>query len=565
MRAGTGQQWWRKHNDERDTLPWKFNEGATRYLQELLTTEPLHVPVVDEDVDTVVDEEVDDRGTPGGHLEVYQLKCTLQDDEHVTSSALVLPPSTRGMWQAVLEATCTDLARHRVLVIGTPGVGKSRSMNYFLKLVIDRRRQEHSAKLPLPVIVFEHRKDKVTWLFAPKDPNEQNSEYEAFSLHQQHFIQVVAAVRCATNYLLVDTSQAENAKMPGLYPCNTVYVCSPDPRHYSEYRKHISGNSYFFPHWREGDILAAREYAMTPGKTLSEKEVRERMTVVGPIPRRVFADNWDYVSFKRRVDNAMTNHQKDIEQVIRGGAYKIDLEGGHPDKPRSSVFMIGVMQGSDYRAPYPVFVSDYARSKLGKNILTLVLTLADTHTFSDSLLGDELWKLWEILVMQVLNFGWEGQCEWLSRERGAKERFPIKVKKRDVSSYESVAAEGKESIRNAMVRRMKCMDCFDISDPEKQNPLQPPVFVGGKFPLIDAAVARNMGFDMTCGVSKQWKSKAAEKLLQDLGVKSMYVVYALPASKYETFEVSGKTNAGKFHLLKVRITKKDIDNMFSEK
>ena len=171
MAAEVGQQWWRRCEGRTDRLPWEFSEAATRYLAELLTAEPLRVPVNDNEENTV-----------SGDLEVFQLQCSLQRDERTTSSALVLPPSTRGMWREVLEATSNGRSDNRVLVIGTPGVGKSRSMNYFLKLVIDRRRQEHSPSLSLPVIVFEHRKDKVAWLLAPKDPSDRESEYEAFSL-----------------------------------------------------------------------------------------------------------------------------------------------------------------------------------------------------------------------------------------------------------------------------------------------------------------------------------------------------------------------------------------------
>lgn len=78
---------------------------------------------------------------------VYDLKSTLQKDEVVTSAALVVPPGTRGAWQAVRTAFEPNTSDQRFLVIGSPGIGE----------VIHERRADKSR--PLPIIVYEHRKD----------------------------------------------------------------------------------------------------------------------------------------------------------------------------------------------------------------------------------------------------------------------------------------------------------------------------------------------------------------------------------------------------------------------
>jgi hypothetical protein len=65
-------------------LPWRFDNRATKCIQELLDLEPVQVPVNDVD-----------------YLEVFSFSCTtsLQCDERSTSSNhLVVPSSTRSFW-----------------------------------------------------------------------------------------------------------------------------------------------------------------------------------------------------------------------------------------------------------------------------------------------------------------------------------------------------------------------------------------------------------------------------------------------------------------------------------
>jgi len=80
------------------------------------------------------------------------MKTTLQQDEQRTTSTLVIPSGTRGCWDELLDHTKEDVVGQRYVVIGTPGVGKSRSLNYLIREIIFKHRDKGS--LP-PAIVFE--------------------------------------------------------------------------------------------------------------------------------------------------------------------------------------------------------------------------------------------------------------------------------------------------------------------------------------------------------------------------------------------------------------------------
>jgi len=204
---------WCEINGMRDSLSWERNARATTYINELLQAPQTEV----------------------GSLAVIKMKITLQQDEQRTTSTLVVPSGTRGSWGALLNDTKEEVAGQAYVVIGTPGVGKSRSLNYLIREIISKHRNKGS--LP-PAIVFEHRKDGFVWLFVPRERENPQSEYEAYIVGQDLFAATRAAVLFdKRNYYIVDSGKAEEAKTPLLVPAKTIYSCSPDYRHFSEFRR----------------------------------------------------------------------------------------------------------------------------------------------------------------------------------------------------------------------------------------------------------------------------------------------------------------------------------------
>jgi len=208
-------------------LPWERDSQATTYINELLQAPQTEV----------------------GSLVVIEMKTALQQDEVATTSTLVVPSGTRGSWSALLNHTKEEVTGQSYVVIGTPGVGKSRSLNYLIREIIIKHRNKGS--LP-PPIVFEHRKDHFVWLFVPKQRENPQSEYETFSMRRKSFDPTGTAVLFdMRNYYIIDSGMAEAAETPALVPAKTIYSCSPDSRHFSEFSKHLQqGGTYYFPVWK---------------------------------------------------------------------------------------------------------------------------------------------------------------------------------------------------------------------------------------------------------------------------------------------------------------------------
>jgi hypothetical protein len=270
--------------------------AATAYIQELLCASVEQVSF--ERVD--FDDDGDERKLVET-LHVIKCKSTLQSDEDSTSSTLVVPPGTRGAWKAVRESFQPGMRGQRFLVVGSAGIGKSRSINYQIRELISERRQDST--LPLPTIVFEHRKDGRVWKFTPRDSRDHTSDYEASIMSTKHFSSTMEpALNNPDNVYIVDSGKAEDSKDPSLLRAKTIFVCSPDGRHFDEWLKHIQlGGKFFIPFWTPEAIVAAQPlmFQHTDVQTL-----KNQVAVVGPYPRRL-ASPESFEEYKANIDRAM--------------------------------------------------------------------------------------------------------------------------------------------------------------------------------------------------------------------------------------------------------------------
>eukprot|EP00993_Chasmostoma_nieuportense_P003982 NODE_466_length_2193_cov_48.106486_g430_i0.p1 GENE.NODE_466_length_2193_cov_48.106486_g430_i0~~NODE_466_length_2193_cov_48.106486_g430_i0.p1 ORF type:complete len:645 (-),score=141.67 NODE_466_length_2193_cov_48.106486_g430_i0:115-2049(-) len=504
-------------------IVWAEDPAATDYMQELLRMAPERVPV----------------GGPGedgcGCLEVFATRTTLQEDEN-ESPGLVVPPSTAGLWKAVHKAIleATPLAggpkktRSRFVVLGTPGIGKSRTINYFLRLLLATR----DSTQPLPTVVFEQRKDGRVWRFAP-DPEHPATVKALWCEINDFRAPKEQALDVATNVYIVDTGAAEESTMPALVTAATILVCSPDRRHYSEFQKHCAA-PFYVPMWRPEDILAAAPFLTQPSDPIMDPPIRERLATVGPIPRRVFADRKTYRRFVDNIQNTFRRHSEDVEIVLAEGPGAIDAHDGHSDsKPRSAVFGYGVV-GDDFRDPTVQFVSEFARLQLGWTTVKAIFFTILTNP--NPAVQAELGHCFERLAVRVMARGMQMKTEEFQKTTsgmtsGTTTEVAIKrCPAIDVSSHDQMYA--------AMLKL-----------PEWNGDLTQRQTVGalhtrcGNFPLLDAADGKNRGFNFT--VSAKHKLPTAnmvKSFRSELRLAShtpFHLIYVVPPHVYPSFQPAG--------------------------
>lgn len=498
-----------------------LDNDATAYIQALLTSPVKPVPFSY----TVQDEDE----KKNEQLEVFEMPLGLQGDEFATSITLVVPPGTRDAWQAVRRHMARDAGRphKRYLVIGSPGVGKSRSINYFIRHIISERRKTCSSSSssssssacssrPLPVIVFEHRKDQKVWLFAPTAPEQADSVYSAYSIILDHFhANATAVLHNPDNVYLIDSGLAEEAKMPANVPAVTVYVCSPDERHFSEYEKHTqAGGTFFIPWWQPEALLAAQPF-MLAQSCVTAGDVEQRIVIVGPIPRRVYCTDKQFEKIKSKIETAMQNKQAEIGNVLVHGAAGLDADQ-EKDKPLSAVFAIDVEPHSHFQVRLVRFVSDFARMRLG--LATLKHVYDSIVSNMDSRRNAELGATFESVVYRFLHHGWKTKMRILP----AKTKMAELVVQPGVGPVQLVQAGA-----GLWQRGYDAMQQMQLVE----SASSPPLFLGANFPLIDAADARNRGFSVTIAKTKTIKQATVDKLRDKLGLQAaelLHIVFVVP-------------------------------------
>jgi hypothetical protein len=445
----------------------------------------------------------------------------------------------------------------RLLVIGTPGMGKSRSINYFLRVVIhEHRKLPPDDNRPMPVIVFAHRKDEIVWLFAPENPHSRQSPYSAFSISMHKFAASdCTALQSQDNYYIIDTGSAENARTPMLCEASTIYVCSPDRRHYSEYKKHCTG-TFYFPCWRDEYIPAATPYMIPIYSKLTPEEAAARAQVVGAIPRRVYGSQINYEDFKENVESFVTRDAQDVYDVLTTGTYVVDRGSQDQRHPRSTVFLYEAFLEASFLRASVKLVSYYARIRLTMNCFRLVYSSIRGNTSKDR--QSEFGKLFEVATTHMIwKVGLEADLVSFKCDINAKLERDHTKRKMTIAQRLS---EGQKDVMMdnsaQMYSRMKALDLVRDACARSKHTLS---FIGKNFPLIDAADARNRGFNFTLQHSRRVINlDTVAKFRTNLGLESsevFHLIYIVDEGKADTFEVSltNATTNNKYLLDELRV------------
>ena len=185
-------------------LHWKHDEDATDFANELRTVSLLTNNSVGIDLDLA----------RNASMEIYPLTRSLNPDDQ-SKPFLFVRNQTRVVWQMAMN-------KSRIAVIGSPGIGKSFSIFYFLRLLM----QENQT------FVFEARKWARVYLFQP-----DSRAYTVSSMGLKHW----AASDCKElkvfqNHYVIDPDRAEDGKVVSV-SANIIIAPSPDVNHLGEFRK----------------------------------------------------------------------------------------------------------------------------------------------------------------------------------------------------------------------------------------------------------------------------------------------------------------------------------------
>lgn len=293
---------WRQHRKYVDDNPWKFDEDATAFAHELITTGW-------EQFSSTVD------------LAVLPLQGSLFADKPANGPTLVMRQCVRELWEEVFEQL-KGASRTKVVIIGNSGIGKSRSLMYGLRLLLGGRRPDGAFGAPQDrVVIFECRKEGEVFAFVPPGQDvrggEVSTEYAVYRIPLNRFTATeCAALKNPENFYLIDPGRAEDGE-PITVPAKTVKACSPDRRHYKEWAKEKSIQLYLSM-WLLQELLEARQHIEDiDGNILPEEAVRERFQKVGGNPRLVFGSAEAIVQFLT-IQSGQVERADMVRSVLKG-------------------------------------------------------------------------------------------------------------------------------------------------------------------------------------------------------------------------------------------------------
>ena len=185
-------------------LHWKHDENATKFANELRTVSSLKNNSVGIDLDLA----------KNVSMEIYPLTRSLNPDDG-SKPFLFVRNQTRVVWNMTLN-------KRRVAVIGSPGIGKSFSIFYFLRLLM----QENQT------FVFEARKWAIVYLFQP-----DSKAYTVSSMELKHWsASGCKELQVSQNHYVIDPDRAERGTVVSVC-ANTIIAPSPDVNHLGEFKK----------------------------------------------------------------------------------------------------------------------------------------------------------------------------------------------------------------------------------------------------------------------------------------------------------------------------------------
>ena len=466
--------------------PWRRSTAATAYINDLLSCTPHEVAI---------------GGAEGGRVLVYQLAKPLTISESRTSPNLVVTPNVHHLWTNVLHTN--DREYHNWVVIGSPGVGKSRSAWHFLRMYVDERRATVADGIPMPIVAFEHRGDGNVWMFEPADANNGHTEYNSNTCGVSEFhADRIDFLRSSDNLFIVDSANTSTREgPPPTLQCPTVFISRPVPAHYKEFVDRASA-AFMGPACADS-LVAAAPYMTAPTKRVSEADVRARVAKVGPLPRRIFSKvRYNEALAKITMAFAYTKNVQRAEGIMRSGTWSYETAVYFGIEPLSTIFML--QPDNDGQLAQPVLVSDYARSLIRSDLAGRVYASLQSRQSA-------LANMIELrTTMKFLTYRFMQSGQW----RPKLVPHPSHANLTPTIAIGGNGGGGVELTKppwESVYQRLAKLPWWSTRRRESAPPADP-VFLGSDFPVVDAMDACNRGFHIAFPFRKQWGHDTVQQL-----------------------------------------------------
>ena len=415
-----------------------------------------------------------------------------------TSQNIIIRSITERFWQSCIELL-NDASRHnRVCAVGTPGIGKTSSTPFLLRMLIEGG----------DTVVYHIRtNNKKGWYyeFSPGDGTQVNARAYPEKDDPDH----IPSLSQQSTFYVVDPGATEDSCNPPLiFKPKTIIVASPDSRHWGggefmKMRGGKEGHIRFFPVWSLDELKDSYQYLNIESEAVVEKRYRE----VGGVPRAIALTEAAYRA-------TMENQTRDIASLTEEHAKSIargemdNLSSLDSKQPKSS--LIGYIETDDFSEKVAV-ISPFVAEKVYTKYIKLLWNSMES-------MKENGWKIFEAYCRCVILTEQEYSCRKCC---GRKDKDYAKIVYRKLG--------GCHKIRLAV-------DIVEAASHQQETIFHS---VSRSYELIDFIYRdrknRFHAFQVTLGRTHSSKKTNITTLKDKVGNRELFMYYLVPGESFQTF------------------------------
>ena len=425
---------------------------------------------------------------------------------------ILLRETARSFWK---ETAAKLLEGKHVVAVGSPGIGKSSTHPYLLKLLLETGR---------PVVFLKRGKPPkygTYYEFRPKDGGYEAFEYKEKDVQSD----TIASLLDPDAFLLIEPFGHRNVPDRDVM-ARIALVCSPNNEHYGGMEKTGPGEFgacfLYFPHWSLDELYEARPYMCENGIPIlaDDKAVFELYERFGPIPRHVFATKLTLIKLKENQDKAINRLiMSDVVTILDAIESDTALDIDESNKASPSSLTVAYRSVFPFTSRTIVIASKYVEQKVWSRHLGL------------------LWQDIKYGVAPTARREFEKYCRKMIANP-TSDGFPIRL-----------ATGGKQAeIKLGQVFRSEVKRSIKIVDAELQSfALSSGILyhsLSDKQKLVDCLGKREDGgvdgFQFTTGREHECQPVSMGEFASTLGTaeRPFRLYYVVPSSNFLTFKTN---------------------------
>jgi len=240
----------------------------------------------------------------------------LQENEK-KSTDLFTRTCQRELWNEVLSYLEFREDSHAI-VTGNPGIGKSRSMAYMLRLLLSKGK----------TVIYETRKDTTAFAFIPQE----DGKYKVWSCGEFKPSSCTALMN-PNNYYLIDPDLPQQIVNVSAH---TILSVSPNRQHFKEFNKRSNTLKWIMPIWKKEELKSLQKYFK-----MTDNEFETRYMNFGGRIRFIFSGVEEYSKSFDEIKESIS--RLDLDKLIKAlSPDGIDIDQSEQSGP-SIVFIYNVL------------------------------------------------------------------------------------------------------------------------------------------------------------------------------------------------------------------------------